>query len=223
MSVEDKVFVQNQTGPHPTKWDRSGVIVECRDHNQYLVKLVVTGRVALRNRQFLRRYTLPNPLNVHSTNRMLEAGLPFVMNNIEKDPGSSIVPSQETTGFEKAQKRTQTSTLSIVQHENLDSVPFPEMGTTTMTQFGYQSSSDKLPAIGAGPSPELDSVPDTPGVTADVPVDSRLTRVRRQPKKYKKLDMDIPWSSMRKREQLYKKIIKSKEIQGNKKSNSEPM
>ena len=34
--------------------------------------------------------------------------------------------------LEKAQKRTQASTPSNVQHKNLDSVPFPEMGTTTM-------------------------------------------------------------------------------------------
>ena len=53
----NKVFVQNQNGNHPTKWDRTGEIVECRPHNQYLVKIDASGRLTLRNRQFLRKFT----------------------------------------------------------------------------------------------------------------------------------------------------------------------
>lgn len=55
----DKVFIQNQTGNHPKKWDRTGTITECRSHHQYAVKVDATGRVTLRNRQFLRKYTPP--------------------------------------------------------------------------------------------------------------------------------------------------------------------
>ena len=35
--VGERVFLQNQQGPHPTKWDRSGVIVESLSHDQYRV------------------------------------------------------------------------------------------------------------------------------------------------------------------------------------------
>jgi hypothetical protein len=49
------VLVQNQTGNTPKRWSRSGVIVEARDNNQYLVKLDGSGRATLRNRRFLRR------------------------------------------------------------------------------------------------------------------------------------------------------------------------
>lgn len=52
----DKVYVQNQEGNHPKKWDRSGMVVECREHDQYIVKIDGTGRLTLRNRKFLRRY-----------------------------------------------------------------------------------------------------------------------------------------------------------------------
>lgn len=55
----NRVFIQNQHGPHPNKWDRSGVVLEQKDHNQYLVKLDGSGRLTLRNRKFLRLYTLP--------------------------------------------------------------------------------------------------------------------------------------------------------------------
>ena len=45
LSVGDRISVQHQTGLHPTKWDRSGIVVECKDHDQYLVKLDGTGRL----------------------------------------------------------------------------------------------------------------------------------------------------------------------------------
>ena len=48
------VAVQNQTGNKPKRWDRSGVIVEVKEHEQYLIKMDGTGRPSLRNRQFLR-------------------------------------------------------------------------------------------------------------------------------------------------------------------------
>ena len=48
--------VQNQTGQHPRKWDKTGRIVEVRQFDQYVVKVDGSGRVTLRNRKFLRRY-----------------------------------------------------------------------------------------------------------------------------------------------------------------------
>ena len=52
----DKVFVQNQTGNHPGKWDRTGVIVKCRLQNQYTVKNDAACRLTLRNRPFLKKF-----------------------------------------------------------------------------------------------------------------------------------------------------------------------
>ena len=58
----DKVFIQNQVGPNPRKWERTGTIVECKDHDQYAVKVDGTGRVSLRNRKFLRKLKpIPGP------------------------------------------------------------------------------------------------------------------------------------------------------------------
>ena len=37
--VGDKVRVQNQTGPHPTKWDKTGRITEVRQYDQYVIKM----------------------------------------------------------------------------------------------------------------------------------------------------------------------------------------
>ncbi|XP_014670775.1 PREDICTED: uncharacterized protein K02A2.6-like [Priapulus caudatus] len=52
----DSVRIQNQTGPHPNKWDKTGSIVEVRQHDQYAIKIDGSGRVTLRNRKFLRKF-----------------------------------------------------------------------------------------------------------------------------------------------------------------------
>ena len=63
----DKVFIQNQVGPNPRKWERTGTVVECKDHDQYTVKVDGTGRLTLRNRKFLRKLKLmPKPLSSSS-------------------------------------------------------------------------------------------------------------------------------------------------------------
>ena len=52
----DCVRIQNQTGPHPNKWDKTGKVIEVRQYDQYLVKIDGSNRVTLRNRKFLRKY-----------------------------------------------------------------------------------------------------------------------------------------------------------------------
>ena len=56
LSVGDKCFIQNQNGPHPKKWERSGIVVETLPYHQYTVKVDGSGRLTKRNRRFLRRF-----------------------------------------------------------------------------------------------------------------------------------------------------------------------
>lgn len=60
LSIGDRVCIQNQCGPHPTKRDKSGTIVEKKDFHQYLVKVDGSGKFTMRNRKFLRHYSLPS-------------------------------------------------------------------------------------------------------------------------------------------------------------------
>ena len=53
LEAGDLVRVQNQTGPHPNKWDRTGSVAE---HDKYVVKIDGSGRVSARNRKFLRKF-----------------------------------------------------------------------------------------------------------------------------------------------------------------------
>ena len=57
LALGEKVFLQNQQGTSPSKWDRSGIVVESLGHDQYRVKVDGSGRLTLRNRRFLRAYT----------------------------------------------------------------------------------------------------------------------------------------------------------------------
>ena len=60
LKVGDTVFVQNQSGNHPRRFERTGVVVEVQQHDQYQVRLDGSGRIYLRNRKFLRKFT-PTP------------------------------------------------------------------------------------------------------------------------------------------------------------------
>lgn len=55
LSEGDVCRIQNQNGRYPLRWDRTGTVVQCRDHDQYLVKVDGSGRLTLRNRKFLRK------------------------------------------------------------------------------------------------------------------------------------------------------------------------
>ena len=61
LKVGDRVRLQNQTGPNPTKWGRTGLVVEVRQFDQYVVRVDGSGRPTVRNRRFLRKY---NPVYI---------------------------------------------------------------------------------------------------------------------------------------------------------------
>ncbi|CAC5407542.1 unnamed protein product [Mytilus coruscus] len=56
LATGDCVRIQNQIGHYPFKWDKTIVIIEVRQFDQYAVKVDGSGRVTLRNRKFLRKY-----------------------------------------------------------------------------------------------------------------------------------------------------------------------
>jgi hypothetical protein len=57
----DSVFIQNQTGNHPKRWDKRGVIMKCEGYDQYQVMVDGSRRLTRRNRKFLRPFTPYKP------------------------------------------------------------------------------------------------------------------------------------------------------------------
>jgi len=56
LAVGNHVGIQNETGPYPTKWDKTGVVIEVRQFDQYVVRVDGSGRMSTRNRKFLKKY-----------------------------------------------------------------------------------------------------------------------------------------------------------------------
>jgi len=61
LHVGDTVRIQNQTGNHPTKWDKTGTVVQVGDNDQCIVMVDGSRRLTLRNRRYLRKMLAPAP------------------------------------------------------------------------------------------------------------------------------------------------------------------
>ena len=96
LQVSDHVFIQNQHGAHPSKWDKSGKIIDVKPHNQYLVKVNGSGRVTVRNRRFLRKFT-PAAMTVNQQPLQTTTA-----NNVPSDSTSR----DDSTNREHAQSHT---------------------------------------------------------------------------------------------------------------------
>ena len=67
LRVDDFLLIQNQTGRHPLKWDRTGRVIEERQYDQYAIRVDGSGRITIWNRKFLRQYTPVYLLQVRHT------------------------------------------------------------------------------------------------------------------------------------------------------------
>ena len=54
LPVGTAVAIQNQTGRNQTKWEKTGVVVEVRPHEQLVIKVDGSRRLTLRNRRFVK-------------------------------------------------------------------------------------------------------------------------------------------------------------------------
>ena len=98
LDVGDNVLVQNQIGNHPSKWHITGVVVEAKEHDQYVIRIDGSGRMTLRNRKFLRKITPysntrsraePQKRQAERSDRSVEAELP----TLSPPPTTPLTPS----------------------------------------------------------------------------------------------------------------------------------
>ena len=96
LKVGDRVFIQNQTGNHPLRWDRTGLVIEVKQFEQYAVRVDGSGRITLRNWKFLRKFDKIAVDYVHGTTRTIQ---PLkTLNNAE-----NLSPVNQRTNSEQAQ------------------------------------------------------------------------------------------------------------------------
>ena len=164
LEVGDLVFVQNQRGSHPTKWDVSGVVMEIGNHDKYTVKVDGTGRVTTRNRRFLRKYTRPTLDIPHETT------LPPLLNINPPPSDHSLEPTHHT------QRDPQGEPMLIADNSDSSTVSRAHQPTDSSTSQGPV----------AGQTTEESHNPDTlRNTTPTVHTETRVSnRVRLPPKRY---------------------------------------
>ena len=86
--------IQNQTGNHPNKWDKTGVVIEVRQFHQYVVKVDGSGRISIRNRKFLRKY---NPVHEREPKRSILDDLKYLKPNYEPEEHTTPPPTNRPT------------------------------------------------------------------------------------------------------------------------------
>ena len=67
LKIGDRVRIQNQTGNYPNKWNCTCSVVEVKQYHQYEMRVDGSGRLTLRNRRYLRKFTPATALTTHQS------------------------------------------------------------------------------------------------------------------------------------------------------------
>ena len=141
--VGDQVRIQNQIGPQPLKWDKTGTVIEVRQHDQYVIRVDGSRRVTIRNRKFLRKY-----IPYFEAKHLNTSHLP---NN-----GSPIPTPQVLKAGTNRKVITEPSRQTLRDTDNL---PTP----TTQTEHGQDPVSPLTPTLHSNPDSDTHiPLPDTP-------------------------------------------------------------
>ena len=111
----DSVFIQNQNSAYgkPNKWDREGTIIQTGENDQYLVRVRGTGRVTLRNRRFLRKFS-PR----QDPERLEEIETPMIRDSLQS-------PSSKDIDLYPLDTSTDHSVRGNDQQDEQDTIPNP--------------------------------------------------------------------------------------------------
>ena len=138
LEVGNYVRLQNQTGPHPKKWDKTGRVIEVRQYDQYVVRVDGSGRKTLRNRKFLRKYTpVHPPLPVRVINDDFWHLVHTPKDNTVQPDVEPDQPQQEPPN------RPEMDQQPAVEHDPPEPVPPPEHNQPADND-GYRTRSGRL-------------------------------------------------------------------------------
>jgi hypothetical protein len=152
-AIGDCVRIQNQIGYYPLKWDKTGVIIEVRQFDQYEVKVDGSGRVPLRNRKFLGKYVPAKSLKTTKT--------------IQDDLWCKNVPATSTFDTKQVPKPTSDTLMGTPKPSILQPTTRYPVGQATSDSKG--SSTPGLTYSPNVPNERKAHVPATPktGLSSD--------------------------------------------------------
>ena len=154
--VGDTVRIQNQTGPNPNKWDKTGLVIEVRQFDQYVVRVDGSGRITLRNRKFLRKY---EPVIARAPLMMAPGAIHSPLPSTQASPNHPSVPSNST------EPRPSKNTPSLPPPQPVSSTTPSETLPPDMTSC----PPSPLPDLTPRSAPPLDVSPTPTKVTKEIP------------------------------------------------------
>jgi hypothetical protein len=144
LSLGDRVLLQNQHGPHPTKWDKTGTVVELRDHDQYWVKVDGSGRVSLRNRRFLRKFTPPTVAikdYTHSSRQHM------VDNSTSVPQRHAMAPQPQPASDQLRQLEQGPTAVALPQPSTITETTVPTMANPSQPVLNQTAASAPIPPV----------------------------------------------------------------------------
>ena len=176
--IGDHVRIQNQTGQHPTRWDKTGSVIEVRQFDQYVVKVDGSDRVTLRNRKFLRKYT---PAYTQQPRLTITDDITF--RSLRPSAINTKPTTEPTTEPGPIQHEHSPSTPPPVTPKTPTVTPAPSIDPTTATTGLPQPESTPLPhPTAAASQPLAQSPPSPPTLSPATPVTGRPPRDRKPPR-----------------------------------------
>ena len=156
LQIGDGVIIQNRSGRFPKKWDKSGIIVETKANDQYVVKVAGSGRLTLRNRRFLRCYNLTNK---HAPTGLIPDTIPFTPPSSVAHTASSPqhqhhdnLPSSDVPSDVPSPVCTPTRQLDNSVHVRQSSTPLCYVSHTPgRTLFGDVTPEEVVPPVASTP------------------------------------------------------------------------
>lgn len=145
--VGDRCYIQNQTGNHPKRWDRSGTVVEVLGHDSYNVKVDGSGRLTRRNRQFLRKFVEPS-LSISFTDPTPRVRtVPTVCQRTPTRPTASVSPALTSSDRQDIATECVAPPAIAPQHNTqseADHLIFQEVVPPPASQHSTRPEADRL-------------------------------------------------------------------------------
>ena len=149
LAVGDHVRLQNQIGSYPHKWDKTGVVIEVRQYDQYVIRVDGSRRVTLRNRKFLRKY-IPVIAPLAKLTLDTDIGLPRSMTTRQEESNIPTYKPMSTPTYKAVSTPTNrpmsTPTVRPVSTKPPDHTPLPITRTSTSPPSDSEITQTPVPS-----------------------------------------------------------------------------
>ena len=137
LEVGTAVAIQNQTGQNPTKWVKTGVIIEKKPNSKVMIRVDGSRRVTLRNRRFVR----PLKTGLKTTSHQAPARRKPLPPTTRQDQPKETLPSSPRIEVEKEAEVPAEVDEEIIddQFEEVHDTEDVQDDTTTTEQDDKQS------------------------------------------------------------------------------------